>query len=442
MPQPTAPEPVNVISLTRSSSTSTSPIAPAEPETTLIQPGGRPASSSSSARKSAESGVADAGFRTTGQPAASAGAILCATRLSGKLNGEIAPTIPIGSAQRERELPFAGGGGVHRHDLAGELARLDGRERVGRGRALRPRRAPPSAACPPRPRSVCAASSCALLEQLRASHRGSARARAPAAGRRSAALGRVERPARLGGAALRDARRRARPRTASAPRSSRRSRPRSPPISSRWSVDGRRHAATANARMPAVSAVRHRLRCVAWALATSSSSDRLWAFPTSHDLIFLWLGLGMAAFSASICASRAAARASTGRRSSRSSSSTTCCAASPTACSSTRARPRRSSVETALFGTPVPTVWLQQHLWHGAHHLHWWDYAAWFIYLTHFFARSSPRRCSGRSRTTASRRYATMVCVLALTGFATYVLYPAVPPWMAARTATSASRTG
>ena len=26
-----------------------------------------------------------------------------------------------------------------------------------------------------------------------------------------------------------------------------------------------------------------------------------------------------------------------------------------------------------------------------------------------------------------------MVCVLALTGFATYVLYPAVPPWMAAQ---------
>jgi len=30
-------------------------------------------------------------------------------------------------------------------------------------------------------------------------------------------------------------------------------------------------------------------------------------------------------------------------------------------------------------------------------------------------------------------RYASMVCVLALTGFATYVLYPAVPPWMASQ---------
>ena len=32
-------------------------------------------------------------------------------------------------------------------------------------------------------------------------------------------------------------------------------------------------------------------------------------------------------------------------------------------------------LENALFGTPAPTVWLQSHLWHGADHLHWWDYA-------------------------------------------------------------------
>ena len=55
--QPTAAEPVNEISLTRSSSISTSPISPDEPQTTFSQPAGRPASSSSAARKSAESGV-------------------------------------------------------------------------------------------------------------------------------------------------------------------------------------------------------------------------------------------------------------------------------------------------------------------------------------------------------------------------------------------------
>ena len=42
MLQPTSPEPVNVISLTRSSSTSTSPISDAGPTTTFSQPGGQP----------------------------------------------------------------------------------------------------------------------------------------------------------------------------------------------------------------------------------------------------------------------------------------------------------------------------------------------------------------------------------------------------------------
>ena len=94
-----------MIARTRSSSTSTSPIWADGPATTLSQPGGSPASSSSSASRSAESGVWLAGLRTTAQPAASAGASLCATRLSGKLNGEIAPTIPIGCRSVNASLP-------------------------------------------------------------------------------------------------------------------------------------------------------------------------------------------------------------------------------------------------------------------------------------------------------------------------------------------------
>src|SRR6266536_5580893 len=131
--QPTAPEPVKVSALTRSSSIKTSPISEAGPTRTFSQPGGRPASVSSSASSSAERGVWLAGFSTTAQPAASAGASLCATRLSGKLKGEIAPTPP----QREGELAIAGLRGVHRHHLAGELAGLDGREGVVGHRAPR-----------------------------------------------------------------------------------------------------------------------------------------------------------------------------------------------------------------------------------------------------------------------------------------------------------------
>ena len=45
----------------------------------------------------APSGVRDAGFITNGQPTASAGAILCAARLSGKLKGEMKEQGPIGT---------------------------------------------------------------------------------------------------------------------------------------------------------------------------------------------------------------------------------------------------------------------------------------------------------------------------------------------------------
>ena len=78
-------------------------------------------------------------------------------------------------------------------------------------------------------------------------------------------------------------------------------------------------------------------------------------------------------------------------------------------------------------------MWLQQHLWHGANHLHWWDYATWFIYLTHFFVTLVVAAVLWTCAHDRFARYATMVCVLALTGFATYVLYPAVPPWLAAQ---------
>src|SRR5436190_1288001 len=55
--QPTVPEPVNVIALTRSSSIRTSPISEAGPTRTLSQPGGSPASVSSSASSRADNGV-------------------------------------------------------------------------------------------------------------------------------------------------------------------------------------------------------------------------------------------------------------------------------------------------------------------------------------------------------------------------------------------------
>jgi membrane-associated phospholipid phosphatase len=166
---------------------------------------------------------------------------------------------------------------------------------------------------------------------------------------------------------------------------------------------------------------------VAWAVGTVLLVV-FWGIPTKHDLIFLWLGGGMAAFSLEI--SRVVREwlpligimfvydllrgAADGLG------------------FATRETPQIRA-EQALFGTPVPTVRLQEHFWHGAGHLHWWDYAAWFLHLTHFFVTFVALAVIWVFAHERFSRYATMVCVLALTGFATYVLYPAAPPWMAAQ---------
>ena len=131
MAQPTSGEPVNVIRATSGCSTSGSPTVPPEPVTMLSQPGGRPHSSIRiSCSRMADRGVWLAGLRTTGHPAAMAGATLWATRFSGKLNGEMAADHPAGHPQGEGQLPLAGLGAVDGHDLAGEGPGLD-RRRTG-----------------------------------------------------------------------------------------------------------------------------------------------------------------------------------------------------------------------------------------------------------------------------------------------------------------------
>ena len=129
IPQPTSGDPVKVIMATSGWSTSGSPTARPDPVTTLSQPAGRPHSSSSRpARASADSGVWLAGLSTTGHPAAIAGATLWATRFSGKLNGLMAPTTPIGTRSVKAELAGARRAGLERDDVAGERPGLGGAE--------------------------------------------------------------------------------------------------------------------------------------------------------------------------------------------------------------------------------------------------------------------------------------------------------------------------
>ena len=84
-----------------------------------------------------------------------------------------------------------------------------------------------------------------------------------------------------------------------------------------------------------------------------------------------------------------------------------------------------------LFNGAVPTVWLQERLWSGPGHIGWIDYAAWAVYLTHFFATLLIAATLWLLASDLFRRYIASVSLLAAAGFATYVLFPAVPPWMA-----------
>jgi membrane-associated phospholipid phosphatase len=89
-------------------------------------------------------------------------------------------------------------------------------------------------------------------------------------------------------------------------------------------------------------------------------------------------------------------------------------------------------LDEAIGGGTAPTVWLQRHLWHGAHDVRWYDYATWATYLTYFV---TPTLVLGilwwRSRR-LFRELAAMVVLLSVAGVVTYVAFPAAPPWLAA----------
>jgi membrane-associated phospholipid phosphatase len=89
--------------------------------------------------------------------------------------------------------------------------------------------------------------------------------------------------------------------------------------------------------------------------------------------------------------------------------------------------------DETLFGGVTPTAWLQHALYHGPGALRWYDYGAWAVYLTHFFATLVVAMALWLGARPLFRRYAAVVSLLAVMGFATYVLFPAVPPWMAAQ---------
>jgi hypothetical protein len=81
-----------------------------------------------------------------------------------------------------------------------------------------------------------------------------------------------------------------------------------------------------------------------------------------------------------------------------------------------------------LGGGVLPTVWLQQHVDSRT-----WEVVATLVYCSHFVVTPLVLAVLWSRNRAQWGRYVRMVLVLSLAGLVTYVLYPAAPPWLAAK---------
>lgn len=97
----------------------------------------------------------------------------------------------------------------------------------------------------------------------------------------------------------------------------------------------------------------------------------------------------------------------------------------------------RAHVEPAIafdrfvFGGALPTLWLQEHLWRGTPS--WYDGLLGVVYLSHFVIPLLLAVLLWRRDERAFLRWITGLLTLTAAAFVTYVVYPAVPPWLAAK---------
>ncbi|HZT96708.1 MAG TPA: phosphatase PAP2 family protein [Chloroflexota bacterium] len=82
-----------------------------------------------------------------------------------------------------------------------------------------------------------------------------------------------------------------------------------------------------------------------------------------------------------------------------------------------------------MFGQ-VPTVWLQQHLFQ-VNHIAWYDVMSVAVYSLHFVLPLAAGLVLWLANRRLYYRYAICFVVASVLGFATYIVYPAAPPWMA-----------
>jgi membrane-associated phospholipid phosphatase len=90
------------------------------------------------------------------------------------------------------------------------------------------------------------------------------------------------------------------------------------------------------------------------------------------------------------------------------------------------------SVDRLLGLGEVPTVWLQERLY-DAGAVRWYDVGATVVYHSHFFAVYVIAGVLWARNRARFGEFVRRFLALTFAGLATYVLFPAAPPWMAAR---------
>jgi hypothetical protein len=85
-----------------------------------------------------------------------------------------------------------------------------------------------------------------------------------------------------------------------------------------------------------------------------------------------------------------------------------------------------------VFGGTVPSVSLQRELW-TLGDPRWYDYLAWLVYLSHFVVTPTVAIVLWVRAYPMFRRFRALFLTVTFAGFVTYVLYPAIPPWLASR---------
>jgi PAP2 superfamily len=83
-----------------------------------------------------------------------------------------------------------------------------------------------------------------------------------------------------------------------------------------------------------------------------------------------------------------------------------------------------------LFGGEVPTEWLQAHLYEPGRVM-WWDVAFTLVYTSYFIVPFAVAGFLWARDRSDFHRFVRRLVTLALAGLATYIAFPAAPPWLA-----------